>query len=461
MSDALDLTLREAAEWIAAGKIGAAELLDEALAAVRKFDHVTNAVIGISEERARAEARRLDSLPPDRRGPLHGIPLAHKDMYYRAGEITTCGSAHRRDCRMDATATLLSRLDAAGAISFARLNMAQFAMGPTGHNPDFGRCRNPFAPERISGGSSSGSAATVAARYAFASLGSDTGGSVRLPAALCGVVGLKPTQGLLPLDGVMGLSESLDAPGPVARASGDIARLMDVLAEEERYEAALERDPSELVVGVPTSYYCDDLSPEIARNYEEAIAMMRSLGVAIRSVDIPDHSGLADLADAIWKPEAAALHLSTLQSAPDRLAPQARARLTQGLATSAVDYIRARQLRGLKLGAMLEGPLSRCDAILTPALRIAPPLASEVEASGGEEMRRNLEAITAFTRPLNFLGLPGLVTPSGLAASGAPLAIQLIGRPRREDVLLRLGHAFEKAGRFNTLRPPFLDEAAA
>lgn len=457
MSDnPLNLTLREAVDWVAHGKISAVELLDEAVSAIGRYDKITNAVIGLTLDRARAEAKALDQLPVAARGPLHGVPLAHKDMYYRKDEITSCGAKAYSDRKMTQTGTLLRRLDGAGAVSFARLNMAQFAMGPTGHNPDFGRCCNPFVPERISGGSSSGTAAAVAARYAFGALGSDTGGSVRLPAALCGVVGLKPTQGLLPLDGVMGLSESLDTPGPVARSSGDIARLMDVMLPGTSHETSLSQGLSGLTVGVPRQYYTEGLDPEVARNFDAALTILKSLGAKLLSVDLPDHQHYADLADAIWKPEAAALHFDTLRDRPEVISAQARSRLAQGLGLSAVGYVRARQMRGLALQAMLDGALSQCDVLITPAIRILPPLATEVEAAAGDAMRRNLEALTAFSRPLNFLGLPGLTTPSGFASSGAPLSVQLIGRPRQEADLLRLGEAFERETGFVRQRPAFL-----
>lgn len=454
MSDLLGLTLCEAADAARSGQVGAVELLEAALAAVERHDGRINAVIATEPERALAEARALDALPADRRGILHGVPLAHKDMFHCAGEVSTYGAMARKTQRMQATSPLLAQLDGAGAVSFARLNMAPYAMGPTGHNPDFGRCRNPFAPDRITGGSSSGSGAAVAARFAYGALGSDTGGSVRLPAACCGVVGLKPTQGLLSLEQAMGLSESLDCPGPIARSSRDLARMMDVL-DRPGYEATVDRDIRGLRLGVPTSYYCDGLHPEVQDNFDRAAGIFRDLGVTLVAIPVPDHGAYADLADAIWKPEAAALHLPALQSGPAALPDQARARLMQGLATSAVDYVRARRLRSIALHEMLSGPLAACDALLVPAMRWPVPLAARVEAALGDTMRRNLEALTAFTRPLNFLGLPGLVTPSGQDSGGVPLAVQLIAAPRQEQLLLRLGHRFEMEAGFNRLRPDF------
>lgn len=457
MMEILDLTLCEAADSLRDGGIGAVETLEAAIAAIERHDPAINAVIAVEVERAIDEARELDGLPRDARGPLHGVPLAHKDMFYRTGEVATFGSAGRKDRRMERTSPLIGRLDGAGAVSFARLNMAAFAMGPTGHNPDFGRCRNPFAPDHITGGSSSGSGAAVAARFAYGALGSDTGGSVRLPAACCGVVGLKPTQGLLPLDDIMGLSESLDCPGPIARTSRDVARLMDVL-DGPGYEAELGQDIRGLRIGLPTSYYCDDLHPEVQGNIAAAADVFRNSGIKLVPVEMPDHRHYADLADMIWKPEAAALHLPTLQSDHAALPEQARARLMQGLAITAVDYVRARRLRTQALRDMIRGPLAQCDALLVPAMRNPVPLASEVEATGGDTMRRNLEALTAFTRPLNLLGLPGLVTPSGIDGNGVPLSIQLIAAPRSEARLLRLGDAFEREAGINRLRPRMLDK---
>lgn len=454
MSTPLDLTLCGAADAIAAGELTCEALVTASLGALDGVGVTLNAVVATERDDALERARALDRVPADRRGRLHGVPLAHKDMYYRAGRASGCGSKIRADFTPDATSPLIAALEGAGAVTVARLHMAEFAMGPTGHNAHLGRCRNPWDPDKITGGSSSGSGAAVAARTVFASMGSDTGGSVRLPAAICGVVGLKPTQGLLPTDHMMGLSESLDCPGSLARSSRDIARLMDVMAGLD-CEAGLKGDARGLVVGVARDFYWEDLDPQIEAAMREAVKAFESLGARIVDVNIPDQTGLADLADAIWTPEAAALHLDWLRERPGDYGPQLRARLAQGLAVSAVGYARARALRVLALRAMVEGPLARCDALLAPTMRRLTPTGAATDHGGGPAMREALAQISALTRPLSVLGLPGLSTPAGFDAEGCPIGLQIIGRPRGEATMLRLSDAFEGATGHLTRKPKY------
>jgi len=454
MSAALHLTLCEAAEAIAQGRITSEALVTQAIERVEALNPKLNAFVDLESDEALEQARKRDreQAAGRSRGPLHGVPLAHKDMYYRAGKVSGCGSSIRRDFVASTTSPLLERLEAAGAVNLGRLHMAEFAMGPTGHNAHLGRCCNPWDLDRISGGSSSGSGAAVAARLVFGALGSDTGGSIRLPAAMCGIVGLKPTQGLLATDGMMGLSESLDCPGPLARSSRDIARLMDIMSGGS-HEAALASPVTGMVLGIPRTFYWEDLAPSVANRLERARRVMEDAGLRIIDVDIPDHSALADLADLVWTPEAAALHLPWLRERPHDYGPQVRARLTQGLAISATAYLRARQLRTLALEAMLSGPLARCDALFVPAIRRSVPSAAETDTGSNPNMREVLASITALTRPLSYLGLPGLVTPAGFDEQGLPVAMQLIGRPREEAALLRIAHAFEERTGFRHEAP--------
>lgn len=445
MTEALHLTLCAAAEAIARGEFTSEHLAGQCIDAIERLNPRLNAFVAVEADEALERARELDRerAAGRSRGPLHGVPVAHKDMYYRVGKVSGCGSKIRQDFVPSATSPLVERLEAAGAITLGRLHMAEFAMGPTGHNAHLGRCCNPWDESRITGGSSSGSGAAVAARLVFAALGSDTGGSIRLPAAICGVVGLKPTQGLLSTDNMMGLSESLDCPGPLARSSRDIARLMDVMSGRP-HEATLNDGIEGLVLGLPTSFYWDDVAEPVAACLGDVRRVLEGLGVRFVEVDIPDHEELANLADAVWTPEAAALHLPWLQSRPGDYAPQVLARLTQGLALSATGYIRARQYRALALEAMLAGPLAQCDALFTPAMRRTVPKASETDIGSSGTMRELLAAITALTRPLSYLGLPGLVTPAGFDGDGLPIGLQLIGRPLDEPKLLRIAHAFEQ-----------------
>lgn len=454
MKGARHLTLCEAAEAIARGELTSESLVAECIEAAEALNPRLNAFVALEAEEALAVARDLDRerAAGRLRGPLHGVPLAHKDMFYRAGKVSGCGSKIRQDFVPNVTSSLVARLESAGAVTIGRLHMSEFAMGPTGHNAHLGRCRNPWDETRITGGSSSGSGAAVAARLVFGALGSDTGGSVRLPAAMCGVVGLKPTQNLLATDGMMGLSESLDCPGPLARSSRDIARLMEVMTGR-LYESALDGSAAGLVLGIPTSFYWDNVADPVAKCLGEARETLERLGIRFVDVDIPDHTELADLADAVWTPEAAAIHLPWLRSRPGDYGEQVRARLTQGLAVSATTYLRARQLRTLALEAMLAGPLSGCDALFVPAMRGTVPTDAATDIAAGTGMREVLAGIAALTRPLSYLGLPGLVTPAGFDPDGLPIGLQLIGRPLGEPTLLRIADAFERETRFIAQAP--------
>ncbi|MCP1336739.1 amidase [Futiania mangrovi] len=457
MSDPALMTLTEAAAAVRAGDVTSQALAEACLARIAAAQDTLNAFIAVDAEGALAAARACDREAREGRfrGPLHGVPLAHKDMFYRKGQRCTCGSKIRAGFVPDETAEVLERLDAAGAVTLGTLHMSEFAMGPTGHNAQIGRCRNPWSPEHVTGGSSSGSGAAVAARLAFGALGSDTGGSVRLPAAFCGVVGLKPTQGLLSQHGMMGLSESMDCAGPLARSSADVAVLMDVLTGQGTHHAdVLSRPVSGLTVGLPTSYYFDGVEPEVQAALDAARRVLEGAGVRVVDVDVPDHSAFAELANLVFTPEAAALHLPWLLERPEDYGPQVRARLMQGLTIPAVQHLQAKQLRVLHARAMIEGPLAACDALLTPALRRRVPTAAETDVAAGTAMAATIAAVSDMTRPLSYLGLPGLVTPVGRDSAGLPVAMQLIGRPRQEATLLALGHAHESTTDWLAAVPP-------
>ena len=318
MTDPTALTLREAAAAIAQGKLSAEALVDACLDRAERLQPVLNCFISVTAERARKFAREADTAVKAGRalGPLHGVPLAHKDMFYRAGEVCTCGSKIRRDFVPDHTATVLARLDAAGAIEIGHLNMAEFAMGPTGHNEHYGRCRNPWNPGHITGGSSSGSGAAIAAALAFGALGSDTGGSVRLPAAGCGVVGIKPTLGRVSRYGTMPLSHSLDCIGVLARSVGDCARLLSLIAGPDARDGMSSRRPvpdyehgldeaaqagglAGVRIGVPNRYYFDGIDAELAELIADSRRVLEKRGAKIVDVPVGDHGALNDLSNAV------------------------------------------------------------------------------------------------------------------------------------------------------------------
>jgi aspartyl-tRNA(Asn)/glutamyl-tRNA(Gln) amidotransferase subunit A len=472
MSDPTALTLRAAAAAIAHGRLSAEALLEASLDRIGRLQPKLNAFILVTADAARAKAKQADQAVKSGRrlGPLHGIPLAHKDMFYRAGEVCSCGSKIRGDFVPDHTATVLTRLDAAGAVEIGRLNMAEFAMGPTGHNDHFGRCRNPWNPDHITGGSSSGSGAAVAAGFAFGALGSDTGGSVRLPAAACGVVGIKPTLGRVSRYGAMPLSRSLDTIGVLARNVGDCARLFAVTAGADPFDGATSRQPTAdyeraadegvrpasltgVTVGVPDRHYYDGIADEVADLLRRSRAALERRGARIVDVSVGDHGAINDLSNAMLWPEAAALHLRWLRERPRDYASQTRARLLVGLGIPATLYGEAVRGRARLLSECLRETFAHCDVLHVPVLKRPVPTAAETDVGGSANMGKVLSEIVANTRPINYLGLPGLSVPVGLTGNGLPQAMQLVARPFREDLLFRVGAAYEaEAGEFG--RPP-------
>ena len=467
MSALHEMTLAEAAAALRARRVSAVELLQAQLARARAVQPAINAFIRIDEETAMAHARALDgeAARGHFRGPLHGVPMAHKDMFYRTGLVTTCGSAIRRNARADTTATALERLDAAGAIDFGTLNMAEFAYGPTGHNVHVGAARNPWNTAHITGGSSSGSGAAVAARATFGALGSDTGGSVRLPASLCGVTGLKVSYGRVSRAGAMPLSYSMDTIGPLARTALDCALMLQVLAGADPrdpttpaqsvpdYAARLQQPLGGLRVGVPNQFFHDDLDPVVARCIDEARRVLASLGCRIIPVDLPDMRAAEVAATHVIAAEAATLHGNWLRNRPQDYSPQVRARLMRGLAVPASRYIDALRLRGELLQRFMSEVFNQVDVLHLPSLAIATPTLAETDVGGGARMDRILALLTRLQRPLNFLGLPSIALPCGETPSGMPVGMQLAGRPFAENVILHLAHAFQQVTPWHARQP--------
>ena len=292
------LSLTAIAQAIAAKHISSREATQSCLARIAHWQPAINAFVAIDGDEALAAADAADAelARGKSAGPLHGVPLAHKDMYYDAGKVVTCGSEIRRNWVAPTTSTALQRLKDAGTIRLGALQMVEFAFGPTGHNVHFGVVRNPWNPDHIVGGSSSGSGAAVAARLTFAALGSDTGGSIRMPANFCGVTGLKTTVGRISRAGAMPLSQSLDTVGPLARSAEDCALLLGLMAGRDPhdptaldmpvpdYMAATRAPLAGATIGVPDAFYVDDLDPDVARVMDETIATLKREGARIVSV---------------------------------------------------------------------------------------------------------------------------------------------------------------------------------
>ena len=394
-TDLAALSVAESAAAIRDRAVSAAELTDACLQRVERWQPTINAFIAIDAGRALDAAKAADSALArgDAVGPLHGVPLAHKDMFARAGESCSGGSLMLGDIAADATATVIERLGAAGAISVGGLNMAEFAAGPTGHNEHVGDCRNPWNPAYITGGSSSGSGAAVASRIVPAALGSDTGGSVRLPAAICGIIGLKPTYGRVSRFGAMPRAWSLDTIGPLTRSVADCALIASIIAGPDPKDPTTWAAPSSerltdfagdlkgLRVGIMPDRYMAECHGEIAAAHEAALDVMVSLGAERVAVDPQGFDESYALAEVISKSEAAALHRKWMRERPQDYSMVVFSRTEAGLHLPATSYLEALALRG---------PLLRRFRIrrVRPSRRAAFADAARPGADAGADGRR-------------------------------------------------------------------------
>lgn len=462
MSDVLSMSLVAAAQAVREKKISSAELTSAALARVEALQPKFNYFVRIDAEAAMAAARACDAeLAGGRsRGPLHGIPLAHKDMFYRKGQVSTCGSRIRSRWVAETTASVLQRLDAAGAIQIGALAMTEFAYGPTGQNAFLGDARNPWNADYITGGSSSGSGVAVASRSVFGALGSDTGGSVRLPAAICGITGMKTTLSRVSRAGCMPLSQSLDTIGPLTRTVADNGLLLSIIAGPDPFDGASSPEPIQdygsaaagrgddvrrLRFGVPRGYFDAKLEPEVAALLRDAADTYRQLGADVVEVPMPDLDVVNAVGLLLTWGDVISLHGPWMREVDAGYTAQTRGRLEMALAASVQDYLDAHRSRGRLLREFTEAVFERCDVLIAPVMSFATPRIAEVDVGGGPCMMRILDEMTRLTRPINTLGLPALALPCGFTANGMPCGMQLVGRPFSESVLYRAGAAYEQA----------------
>jgi len=453
----LELSLTEAAAAIRRKRVSSVELTKAALHWIERVQPQLNCFISIERTAVLAAARKADRAlaAGEPIGSLHGIPLAHKDMFFRRGKITTCGSKILSEERQRVTATVVDRLNAAGATWLGALNMGEFASNPTGDNAHFGRCRNPWNLASVTGGSSSGSAAAVAARVCHASLGSDTGGSIRTPAAICGVVGLKPTNGRVSVYGAMPRSWSHDCVGPLARTVRDCARLLTVIAGADPldpdasgepvvdYERGINAGIRGVRIGVPTDYFFDGLSADIQAAMDAGLTVLRSLGARLVPIALPQAHAVMPLSVLIAECESSTYHAQWMQTRPQDYAPDVKARFEPGLRVTATRYIEAQNERKRLTREFLHTVLAKIDMVFTPLLPIPVPTIAATESSDPANLRALIPMFTRNTRLPSFFGLPAISIPAGFSRNGMPVAFQLFGRPFAEALLLRAGHAYQ------------------
>jgi aspartyl-tRNA(Asn)/glutamyl-tRNA(Gln) amidotransferase subunit A len=434
---------------------------------IQRLDGHLSAYITVlsHEAMAAATAAEQEIVRGRYRGPLHGIPIALKDLIMTRGIRTTCGSRILGDWVPDADATVAARLAEAGAILLGKLNLHEFAYGPTGINPHYGTSRNPWDRGRIPGGSSSGSAVAVASGLSAGALGTDTGGSVRIPAALCGIVGLKPTYGRVSRFGVIPLAWSLDHVGPMTRTVTDAGLLLQALAGRDpldpstpdvpvpEYRRVMQGGIRGLRLGLPKHLFLEHLDPEVRTALLAAARSLETCGASLEEIPLPKihHAGPASF--AIIASEATAYHERYLKTRGAEYGSDVRARLATGQFILATQYLKAQRARRV-IRAEMDEALGRLDALLLPTTPIAAPRLDETALTVDGVTEDARWWLIRCTRPINVTGHPALSVPCGLTTAGLPIGLQIVGRHYDETTLLRLGHAFEAVSPMRDRLPP-------
>lgn len=460
------LSITEAAGRIRERSLSPVELTRAHLERIEKLDSGLNSFITIFWDGALAAAQRAEQeiAVGQYRGPLHGIPLALKDLVYTRGARTTGGSKVLAAFVPDEDATIVQRLWGAGAVILGKTGMNEFAYGPTGENAHYGSVHNPWDRDRMTGGSSSGSGAAVAAGLAAGAIGSDTGGSIRIPASLCGIVGIKPTYGRVSRRGVLALAWSLDHVGPMTRSVEDCALLLNVLAGHDPRDPASAAVPVPdytrrlrdgvrgLRIGVVRDYFFQRLDPEVRSAVEAAIPVMEQAGAQIEEVALPLAHQSSFISSPIIQSEASAYHLPFLRTRADEYSPEVRLRLLNGLAVTGTTYANGQRARALMTEQAL-ALFERVDLLLIPMEPVpAPRLGEEsITLDGRTESVGN--ALTRLARPFNLTGFPAISVPCGFTAAGLPIGLQIAGRPWDEATVLRAAYAYEQATPWHERRP--------
>jgi aspartyl-tRNA(Asn)/glutamyl-tRNA(Gln) amidotransferase subunit A len=455
MTDLAALSARGLARAIRDKHVSSVEATKAAIERLKACHELTNAIIALEADEALSAAKAADrALGNAATGPLAGVPLAHKDMFDRKGKIASWGAKIRPATPAATDATAIARFKAAGALQLATLHLAEFAYGPTGHNYVMGHARNPWDPTRITGGSSAGTAAAVAYGAIPAGLGSDTGGSLRLPAACCGITSIKPTWGRISRAGAMPLAPALDTVGVIARQVEDLALTLGILAGPD------PRDPAASSVAVPdyVAHLMDPVQglrlgvdetvvgeahPQVQRMVEQVSNILVKLGLTRGRCAFPDWQTLDHLVQLVQLPDASSPHSVFLRTRPSDYGPQVRARAEVGHFISAVDHLTALRARGMFLKRTLEQTFKSVDIAILPILADPLPTIAELDVSGGPQVQAAMGRVVKYTRPINYLGLPTLTLPIP-RDGGLPNGIQLIGRPYAEAQLFAIGQAYQR-----------------
>jgi aspartyl-tRNA(Asn)/glutamyl-tRNA(Gln) amidotransferase subunit A len=468
MSELFWASMADLGRMIATKEVSPVEVVRAHLDRIAALDAKLRAFITVCAEAALQAARgaEADLMAGKVVGPLHGVPWAPKDLYATKGVRTTGGSKILADAVPRADATVVARLGEAGAIVLGKLNMHEFAYGPEGLNAHYGDARNPWdaRAHRITGGSSSGSGAAVAAGLTPGSLGSDTGGSIRIPASLCGITGLKPTYGRVSRAGVLPLAWSMDHVGPMTRTARDCALMLHAIAGHDPadpttsalpvpdYTAGLTGDVKGLRVGLLRAHFTDVAAPDVRAAVEAAAKQLERAGAIVDDANLTQVVHVAAASSAIVASEALAYHADWIRSRAQDYQPDVRERLRVGAFVSGVHYVRAQQVRAL-VSREVDEALARRDVLLAPATPIPATVLGERETTLGDGTSDVRSALIRLTRPFNFSGHPACAAPCGFTGSGLPIGLQVVGRPFDEATVLRVVDAYQRLTDWHTRRP--------
>ena len=459
------LTIADLEPLIRDRKLSPVELVRACLDRIHALDDRFHAFITVMEESALAQAKAAEQAVAsgEYKGPLHGIPIGLKDLYYTQDVATTAGSRILADFVPQEDATSVAKFKAAGGIILGKLNLHQFAYGPTGVNPLYDALPNPWGTERIPGGSSSGSGVALMAGMVPAATGSDTGGSIRIPASICGVVGIKPTYGRVSLYGIIPLSGSLDHPGPMARSVEDCAILLEAMAGYDpkdasssdlpvpSYREGLKTPIRGLRAGLPKEFFTT-LQPGVRAAVEKAVTALQDLGISMREVDTPTQDDAWTISTGILGPEATAYHRKWIEERPEDYDPQVLNRLRSSMSVSEEDYAKAQQEK-VRFTQQYREVMQGLDVLVAPTEPItATKIGEDTVVINGEE-KPTLNQLVLLTRAFNITGMPAISVPCGFDEQGLPVGLQIAGKPFDEATVLRVAYAYEQATPWHTRRP--------
>jgi aspartyl-tRNA(Asn)/glutamyl-tRNA(Gln) amidotransferase subunit A len=454
------MTLADAVKLIARKEISPVELTQTVLERIGKLNGRMRAFITVMRDEALEMARAAErGVAGGHTLPLQGVPVSVKDLYDTKGVRTTAGASVFADRIPEQDAATVTMMKDAGAVIVGKTNLHEFAYGVTTINPHYGTACNPWNTDRISGGSSGGSASAVALGLGFGSLGSDTGGSIRIPASLCGIVGLKPTYGRVSLSGVVPLSWSLDHAGPMAQTVQDAALLLQAIdgAGAKYPLAPLTGNVKGIRIGIPKTYFYDRLAPEVDLALTAALKNLETLGARMREVELPRTSVQRGVWLQIASPEVYSFHEPYLKTSAHLYGSDIRGRIEAGRVLLSMDYIRAQRIRTL-MQRECKSIFEDVDVVVTPTTPIPAPRIDAVGEPWGSDPEKAATALTRFTRFFNIVGLPAISVPCGFTQDGLPIGMQIVGKAFDESTVLRVAHAYEQDAKWFDRRPPLLSQ---